>query len=492
MRFINRIFGFFKNCANLITKYFSYDNNDLSLEKKNTNRLVNLYTLIAMFFGTLLLMFMPALTIPDEHFHFLNVLRLSHFQFIPSIKDGVDGVFLTSDEVAFLEEFGNINTSSMTWGRYFKIEFTNNQVTEFYATEWARTNCFGHFIPGMAVALTRLFFKRLNVYSCLLIARFTNLVMSVLITRYALKITPVFKNTMFLLALMPVTLQQSASASYDSILNASSFLLFAITAKIVMENDDYRITAKDIFVVLASVVGLCAMKAPYAFLSPILLSIKIKKFGSLKKYFLCIGSVIACGLVFCVIPTIVYNNAVAGISQPSNDLSRTQLEFLLSDLGNIPKMFSETYKMCHVNWERQFFGVLGWLDFGLPDFCNIAFSLIFWITFIYDACIAKRVSIRFRIYSALSAIAVYVIIIMSMYVSWNAKIGQLSGYVAHGVQGRYFIPLALFAVAIFSNPLLVKFKHLRLLESNIRRVISMASVIFIVMVFFAFFQRYWA
>lgn len=475
----------------IINKYFSFDNKDLCIERKNTRKLANRYALIALLFGTLLLIFMPALTVPDENFHFLNVLRVSHFQFVPSVKDGVEGVYLTSDEVTFLDEFGDVLGGHMTWNRYSGVIFTNNHATEFYATDFASTNCFGHFLPAMAVALARFIFKNINIYTCLLIARFTNLAISVLITRYALIITPVFKNTMFLLALMPVVLQQAASASYDAILNASAFLLFAITAKIVMENDDYRITAKDVFIVLAAFTGLCTMKVPYAFLALILFSINIKKFGSLKKYFMCIGAVIACALVFCVIPTLAFNNATAEVVRSGNDMSHVQIDFLLSDLGNIPKVFKETYDLCHESWEKQFVGALGWLDFGLPDACYVAFFVILLITVVYDACTAGSVPLRIRIYSVLSAIFVCVMIIMSMYILWNAKIGAFGEYVAHGVQGRYFIPIAIFAIIIFSNSLLVKFKHLRRLESNIRNMLSMASVIFIVTAFFAFFVRYW-
>lgn len=474
-----------------IDKYFSFENKDLLSEKKNTRKLANRYTLIALLFGALLLIFMPALAVPDENFHFLNVLRVSHFQFVPSVKDGVAGVYLTSDEVAFLDEFGDVLNFRMTWSKYSDIVFTNNCTTEFYATNWANTNCFGHFLPGMAVAFARLFFKRLDVYSCLLIARFTNLLISVLITRYALTITPVFKNTMFLLALMPITLQQAASTSYDAILNASAFLLFAATAKIVMKNDDYRITAKDVFIVLVSVAGLCITKAPYVFLALILFSINIKKFGSIKKYFTCIVAIIACGLVFYLIPTLAFNNAIAEISQQSNNLSQMQIDFLLSDLGNIPKMFKETFDLCHESWEIQFIGVLGWMDFGLPYFGYVAFCIIFWITFIYDACTAGRVPLKLRIFSVLSALLIYITVIMSMYILRNAQIGAIGKYVAYGVQGRYFIPITIFAAVMFSNPLLVKFKHSKRLESNIRNVIGIASVVLIVTAFVAFFQRYW-
>lgn len=475
----------------LLNKYFSTDNKDLCFEKKNARKLANRYALIALFFGTLLLIFMPALSVPDENSHFLNVLRVSHFQFVPSVKDGIEGVYLTSDEVAFLDEFGGINSSRMTWNRFFSIDFTNNYPSEFYATGWASTNFLGHFLPAMAVVLARFLFKGINIYTCLLVARFANLLISVLIIRYALKITPIFRNTMFLLALMPVFLQQAASVSYDAILNASTFLLFAITAKLVMESNDYRITAKDVFTVLLAVTGICTMKVPYTLLALVLFSINIKKFGSLKKYFMCIGGIVACGIIFCVIPNVAFNNATAEIVRPSNELSQVQIDFLLSDLRNIPRVFSETYKLCGQGWKMQFFGTLGWLDFKLPYACNLAFTVILFMTAAYDACTAGKVKFGFRISSIVSAMLVYGTIIISMYVLWNARIGELCGYVAHGAQGRYFIPIVMFIFVIFSNSLLVKFKHLRRLESNIMNITSMASVIFIITTIFAFVQRYW-
>ena len=475
----------------IVKNYFSHDNTALELKRDSSRSLANQYAFLAIMLGSLFLFLVPALRIPDEIFHFLNVVKISHFQFAPSVKDGVEGVYLTLDEVSFFKEFGNIDDRLMSWNRLSKSTLTNSVATEFYATSSARTNLFGHFIPGIAVAIVRIFFDKIDVYSCLLIARLTNLLVSVLITRFAIIITPVFKNTMVLFALMPVTLQLVSSASYDSILIASSFLFFAITMKIVMKNDDYRISNKDIAIVLFSISGICAMKSAYALVAVFLFSISIKKFGNIKKYFSCIGLVITCGILFSLLPTVICNIAVSEIPAQGSGLEQQQLEFLLSDVSNIPKVFIETYEHWHEDWEKQFFGVLGWLDFGLPNAFYAVFILVFWLTFIFDACTAGKVPLKTRILSMTASIIVYIVIVMSMYISWNVKLGEICGYVANGVQGRYFIPLALFVVIVFSNSVLKKFKHLEKIESKIFIVIKMFSIASVLAAFFAFYQRYW-
>ena len=63
------------------------------------------------------------------------------------------------------------------------------------------------------------------------LGRIFNLLVFILLIRLAIGVTPYWKNLFGALGLLPITLQQAASASYDAIINGLVFLSIAKTLR---------------------------------------------------------------------------------------------------------------------------------------------------------------------------------------------------------------------------------------------------------------------
>lgn len=468
------------------SKLFSADPLDPDFEKKRSTQMANTFMIIALLGGGLLAVLTPPLAFPDEQAHFFNVLRLSHFQILPTARDGQLGALLQYDEILFLKRHDDVYNAHMSWDLFTKYQMTSNRyATIFFASKYANLNPFSYVISGFAVAIFRFFNHKMTVHSMLIVARLANLVFATLVTRYAIKSTPVFKNTMFLLALMPMTIQQFSSTNYDAILIPCAFLLFAWAMKIILADKDYKITIKDIVVICLSFLGCVVTKFAYAIVALIFLAISIKKFGSLKKWFTCIGLIASIFVVFYTIPTALASNVLSD-SQSAVAVA-SEASATAFSISQFIEVLSSTVEYFSDPWKEQFFGLLGWLTINFPRAISALFYMILIPTFIIDASFIKGINIRTRILSFLVTTGFYIGTVYFMYV----ELGTFSGNLALGIQGRYFIPVILFLFLIIANPLLSRFKYSQKIVLVQERVAYLLSSFCVLLTVFAIFSSYW-
>lgn len=453
--------------------------------KSNATKMANTYTFIALISGIVLVFFIPPLVVADEHTHFFKVLMVSHFEFIPEVNGEFSGAIITSAEADFLNSYVDVFHTQLSFSDFFKTPY-NYYSTEFFASSHAYLNFFGYLIPGVAVAIARNIFENYNVYALLIVARLANLFVGILMVRHALKVTPAFRNTMFLLALMPMTIHQCSSASYDALLICSSFLLFAYLMKLLLSDKDYRITAKDIVIICLCFSVIFAAKAVYALVALIFLAVSYKKFGSLKKYISCIALIGLSAVVFFFLPQ--YLNSLApslGAVATASDSSVFNLT--LSDISNV---VSNTINYHSDGWRNQFFGVLGSLQVHLPKISIELFYIVLIVTVIFDACQIKGLNILSRVLSYICFLAVTVIIIVNAYLNWTWSPDLILRPIADGIQGRYFIPIIMFPLMIFANPLLTRFKYREKLTDVSCRVVSVTGILCCALTVFAIIAFY--
>ncbi len=463
---------------------------DEDFSKRTALKTANIYTLIAIFAGFMLVFIMPPLSVADEQAHFLNVLKISHFDFAPTVHEGSIGTFLTMDEVNFLRKYNSAQDIHMSFSGLFKGYSESKFKTQFFASSYVTLNPFSYLIPGMAVAIARAVFERIDIYSLLIIARLANLTLSIIITRYALKITPAFRNTMFLIALMPMTLHQFASTSYDALLISSSFVLFAYIIKLVIASKDYRISIKDIIIICLCFCVIFATKPIYATVVLIFLAVSFKKFGTWKKYVTCIGLLALCAIIFYFVPVLVNSHVLSGLPNAVSMSSVETDEFVFS-LQNINSLVDKTVNYFSDDWKLQFFGVLGWLRIYLPKAFSELFYVILALSVIIDACQIKGVNIRARILSYISFYLFSVALIVNAFINWNPSLNMIGKKIAYGIQGRYFIPIIIFAFVLLGNPLLTKFKYRKQLINVSCGVVSITGILCAMLTLFAVIAFYW-
>ena len=179
-------------------------------------------------------------------------------------------------------------------------------------------NPIGYIVPSFGIFVLRGIFGSLSAYSTMIFGKLFNLIFYSFVIRKALMTTKAFINSIFVIAFMPMSLYQAASLSYDAVIIPCCILLFAYITKFIYSSEQYRISMGD-------VIGVCfscffifgAKQLAYVPLILVLLAVPIKRFGTIKRYILCIVSVVIVGVISYIIPTIIINSISNGLIMKS-------------------------------------------------------------------------------------------------------------------------------------------------------------------------------
>ena len=458
-------------------------------------RIANLFFALVLFFGMLLIFIEPPLVVPDENTHFLNICRIYHGSLFANIENNVEGSRITAEEYDFIVSYQGIYNGEDNPTRFDYAtmrELSKRSVSQdmvLMKSDLSEINPAAYMVPVVGVILGRVFLGSLNAYAILIISKITNLIFYGAIVRLAILRTGAFRNTMFLLALMPMSIFQAASASYDVMLIAGSLLLFAEVTRILLNDEITQIGKDNIVLVCVACVFLISVKIAYAPLILILLSIPVKKFGGWKKWGFCAGMIVALGAVFWLIPTIV--TYVRSIIEP-NPILAEQKAYVLAHPSAFPKAIFHSFKHFGGYWLETYFGILGWLDTYFPTAFFRLFIMLSSLVALVEACDIVKVSWKVRV---LAAIGIFVFIVgtfYTVYLQWNPiLVGIIGGNLIYGIQGRYFIPIALLFVLIFSNPLLKKIKYRDAIYNIVARIVPCISLCYLTFTVALLVIRYW-
>ena len=466
------------------------------VEAERGQKLVKLFVILALLFGLVMIFIEPPFVIPDENKHFINICRISHGSVFPQVKDGAVGSYITAEELDFLAIYeGAFINNDKTHDLHSMVAHSQRVPTEdlvFYKTGDATLNPTPYLVPAFAIAVLRFLLGSLNAFNSYFVAKLANLIFYVIVVRWALLKTKVLRKTMFLLALMPMSMFQAASASYDGCLISASFLLFAYVTKILLSDEDYKIGKEDIFAICFAAAFLIGVKVAYAPMILVLLAIPVKKFGSTKRYLSCVGAVAGLAVLFFGVPMIANRLITANCETVTSEVQLLQQQFIRENPAILPKMFFNTIDYFSGYYLEGFFGILGWLDTNFPAMIVKLFFMVLFFTALVEVSTVKGIRWNMRVLSW-AGITVFVVgTVYTMYAVWNPILtGIVGGDVAYGGQGRYFIPIALFLFLIFANPLLKKLKAVRRVEGFLENAVSMTALITMCLTTFVLFARYW-
>ncbi len=466
--------------------------------EQRTLRLANLFLALALVFGLLLIFLEPPFVCPDENAHYLNICHLSHGHLFAAVEGEQFGVYLTPEEFDLLSVHAgdyHLREKNLTYNLETALEFANRPVSEelmFAETKYATINPLPYLVPAAFVGLLRLLGFGLNGYATIVLGKVANLLLYALLIRHAIKKTGALRHTMFLLALMPMAIFQGASLSYDALLIAGSFVLFAYATKILTAEEHERITGEDIVWISASAAALIGCKIAYAPLVLLLLAIPVKKFGTTKRYFACVGTVVGVMAAVWLVPTAVNGVLTRGLQPAASELMQQQQAYFNENPAHLFTVIVATVKHFGAYWAESFFGILGWLDTQFPMPFVLLFFLVLFFSFVTEAGSMQGIRWLARILSFLSVVIFFVGTLYTMYVKWNPElVGIVGGDIAYGGQGRYFIPPMLFFLFSFSCPLLQKFRIRGGAERLRERVVTLTATGYLCLTVLVLLARYW-
>lgn len=405
--------------------------------------------------GALLVFFTPPFQAPDEDSHFKRAYALSEGAIVAVNQGGVSGHFLPRDildfEQAHRRMIGNLSekytfSELYTWSAAKKVDPSNR----VFASYSSASSSFLMYIPqALGVWLGR----HLGNGSPLVmmhLGRFFNLILFCCAIFWTIRLLPVARVGAGMLSIMPMTIHLASSLSYDVSVISACFLTTAYLLKLVLDGEHRRIEGRVLgFLILASIL-LAHYKTVYFSIMGLLLLVPAERFARYSRFKVL-------GLVFSVGPlSILFSQFIdhlLGNNSQKNIYVQRQISWILNNpiggIATIPRSLIRNFTFYH----ESFIGKFGWLDTNPPSAFIVLYSLALILVFIIERpSIALSWQLRSILVSAVLVTAAF--IFGFFYVNWTPLPGHMGvgSPIVDGVQGRYFIPLAMMAGLVISGP----------------------------------------
>lgn len=390
--------------------------------------IIKFFCIFAILFGTLISLLIPVGNVPDEQLHLYTAYHYSNI--LLGYEDDPSGIYMRECDNYSLARNGVGYSELQSYYKSF-IEKPNNTEVIKSENESLNVGFYGFTYIPQAIGLTLGRMFNLGSNLTFFLGRIMNFIFYLLISILALKIIPKYKLQLFFVQLMPMTLQQVFSLSYDAITLSLSFLIFSFIVKIINE---IKLTRKEnILLFICTVLLFLCKQFAYCFIaiSPYLLLLfkNEKIIDSLKKrnsktFTIILVCCVGIYIVLCVL---------------MNDLIKinTPLYFIFHPLALLKKIDSSLITWDIYYFRTLFTGGLGTDEIQTPDLLNILFFALLCFIMFSGRRENKRTLIDRMILLLCCAGTIYGLIYI-----FQTQTPLEWGYI-WGIQGRYFIPILL-------------------------------------------------
>lgn len=403
------------------------------------------FLFVSLVFGLIYVFILPPFQSVDEASHFYRSYEIISNKIVPQKVDSQLGDYLplSLKKLATGYEFLIKHVDKKTNPKYIidstkitlnpdKIGFANFANTAIYSPV-----AYLGQLPGMYIA------KAFNANPLLIFyaGRISNLIFFTLIIFLAIKIIPIYKLPMALLALMPMTLSLGGALTADVVVIGFNFLWVAMLIKILFEK---KISNLQI-IILYLLVLILTLSKDYVMLIPLIFLLPRSIFKNLPKYLICILGTIVISTIAFLLWQKVIDNVYINLNGSANALG--QMKFILSNPFAYLLVLVKTLTIKTPRILITMIGVLGWQDTRL-DFMTY---MLYPILIILAILLETKTDFTFKtwqLYLIFIDILISIIMIFTnMYVMWSA----VASPVIFGLNGKYFIPLILPLLLLFYN-----------------------------------------
>lgn len=455
------------------------------------------YTLTYGFFALPLVIFLaikvPAFQVPDETSHFARADQITHGEFFPTKRELPDkagdftvggtldkGILKASRDYRYLifrpdlkvDPEKTKNADSVQWGN---DAWQDTRSVSVYPPVHYFVSALG-IVIGKSLSMT--------ITETLTLSRLMNGLIAALLIMTALFTLKRGTGISFVILMLPMSLSQIASTSQDAICIATAALCVAYISHI---NDDMPSVQRRVILTVSSILLLVIATArpPYIALALFYLyyAFLYRRHAHLRNELLVafIGSLSAVILWSIYIATFV--SVPFG---PEGVDYKEQALFILHSpiawLGILIESWLQRWNFYAVS----FIANLGHLDTSFPSYYYVLAGLTLCCAFLAGIFNSERANnswFRQETIIALTIITITVLGIYAvLYISWS----PLNNPIIEGVQGRYFIPVALFLSLCASRKLVMSRRELAC-----RVVIFCFSITTISTTPFVIFNRYY-
>ena len=409
------------------------------LYKKNNLKPEKIFLLIILVVGPLYMFSLPLNQIPDEGTHAGRIYEISTGHLTSKKFDDVTtGRKLDSAIYPVLQNNRNYNDY------YEKIDVEESNNKSIYRFNNTALYSFICYIPQvMGILISNIFTD--NILIQLLFARLFNFLAYTILLYYAIKLLPMKKELLFLVGLLPLSIQEAVSLSPDSLTISTSALLISFI--FYLRSNKVKVISKKHIAIIAGLSLLISQcKIVYLPLCLLLFLIPSDKFKSLKqKNIICFSIIFIIGIISLIWLKIAGSylpDGVGGID------SSKQLENILSNPIKYLYIIFVTFNYNTVDYLFETFGgSLSLLNINITKIFILINIIMFILISICNYKEKERISKSIKWFIGILLIGIITLICTSLYLQWT----PVNDPLIKGIQGRYFIPLLLLIGLLFYN-----------------------------------------
>lgn len=419
---------------------------DIKIPKIDDLNIPKFFLVFALIYGFTFSILMPLYQVPDEETHINMTYKEMGYKDI-KFNQKVNNYADASSVIR------NIN-KRIDRDKYFDFSKKINIKLEAHIP---KISIIRHLPQAIGLIISMIF--NLPVFIAITLCELLTVITYSLICYKALKILPIKKHLFALIMLLPISIQQFSSFSYDAMLNCLCFLLIAYILRIKFADKEFN--TKNLLMIVFISLMIAIVKLPYALLSTLTLLIPLEKYNLDFKLFkinkkniiknkkqIIASLVIIIPLIGFIASKILMKIAIGKVLLATIRYPRTTILSLI-----------RTTKSHFLGYINELFGSLGWFDIKFNKWFILLTIIMLMVTIFFRTIKENRLKYKFRkadiVLLILLSLIMYYIISISMW-NWtfsaygidSSKLSlQDLGYhmsnisVIGGIQGRYFLPL---------------------------------------------------
>lgn len=293
----------------------------------------------------------------------------------------------------------------------------------------------------------------MSAYWIVVMSRFMNLLTYVSITYMAIKVMPIYKNLMMVIALLPITLSQAASDSPDALLNSLCFLFVALSFYYAYQKDEVTLKNTICLGGILAVIFMC--KYVYALVGLLVFLIPVRKFGSWRKYlrifaisilpFVVVAGYLAAtrsGIVTSQYQVVTMEDGVGVV-----DVGMTQLQYAIANPTFLLHVLRNTlwYQTNELIVKMGYFGSF---TYSIPFFFTTVPCYVVAVSCLDKSEMVNKLKLRDRGIILFTAVGITTAVGMAIFL-FDSVANPTGQSVILGLQGRYFIPVLILPFIAF-------------------------------------------
>lgn len=396
------------------------------------------FVVITLFVGIIYNLVLPTYTVPDEWSHFLTAYsQSSEFLNIEAFDD--EGKIIVYPDACNYFVRDQKPTLSV-YAQYIdgllgndEILINGNRTTRQPLNKYTLS----YFPQMIGLSIGRI--MGFNSEQLSFTGRFFTLIFYIIIMYCSLKIAPqIIKNIIFVVGLLPVTIQQIVSYNYDSILFTMCFFIICYLMYLWLDENKKTISIKDYILIMIPTLIIASVKIIYLPILGIGLLIPSYKFKhKYEKVF-----IVLILFVISLFSFVLTNTLMKNFYLKYESISKSNQTDFYTIGWIIHNIFTEIFIIIRtIQYHLQFYiesmisGPLGWIDIDSTAVQCVGFSILIFLSTLSDKGESVKKHEKFTIFTMCSIVILLILIILQ--VTWT----PLGCQTIEGVQGRYFLPI---------------------------------------------------